>query len=118
MVRRHPPDRDNFGGQRAGAKSFRFKDGDFPALVIGMEHGNPVHVPDQFSRESNPKGKPMREREWDVGKSKGLPVMGSIGIEPEGDIIPRESGQTSNGSFFARSTGGLFNSPCVRIVVA
>jgi hypothetical protein len=45
----------------AGAKSFRFKDGNFPALVIGMEHGNPVHVPDQFARESNPKGKPMRE---------------------------------------------------------
>jgi hypothetical protein len=91
-----------------GAKSFRFKDANFPALVIGMEHGNPVHVPDQFARDSNPKGKPMREREWDVGKSKGLPVMGSIGIELEGDIIPRESGQTSNGSFFAGSTGGLF----------
>jgi len=50
----------------------------------------------------------MRERERDVGKSKRLPVMGGTGIEPEGDIIPRESGQTSNGSFFARSTGGLF----------
>ena len=38
----------------------------------------------------------------DDGKSEGCPVMGQIGIELIGDIIPRESGQTSIWSFFTR----------------
>jgi hypothetical protein len=36
------------------------------------------------------------------GKSEGRPVIGRTGVEPQGDIIPRESGQTSTGSFFTK----------------
>jgi RNA-directed DNA polymerase len=37
------------------------------------------------------------------GKSECRPVMGRIGVAPEGNITPRESGQTSVRSFMART---------------
>jgi hypothetical protein len=36
------------------------------------------------------------------GKSERHPVMGRTGIEPQGDITLRESGQTSTWSFFTK----------------
>jgi hypothetical protein len=39
------------------------------------------------------------------GKSEGYPVIGWIGVAPSGNIIPRESGLTSIGSFFTRELG-------------
>ena len=38
----------------------------------------------------------------DDGKSKGHSVTGWIGVELSGNITPRESEQTSIGSFFTR----------------
>ena len=39
----------------------------------------------------------MWQRVKDEGASEGRPVMGRLGIEPVGNIIPRASGQTSLG---------------------
>ena len=47
----------------------------------------------------------MGLRVKDDGKSEGRPVMGRIGVEPRGDITPRESGQTSIRSFITRELG-------------
>lgn len=44
----------------------------------------------------------MGVRVKDGGESESWPVMGRIGIEPQGDIILRESGQTSAWSFLTR----------------
>jgi len=44
----------------------------------------------------------MGVRAEECGESECRSVMGRIGIEPKGDIIPRENGQTSAGSFFTR----------------
>jgi hypothetical protein len=44
----------------------------------------------------------MRMRVEDGRKSECRPVMGWIGVEQQGDIIPRESAQTSTGSFLTR----------------
>jgi len=44
----------------------------------------------------------MGVRVEEDGKSEGCPVMGQIGVEPKGNITPRESGQTSIGSFITR----------------
>ena len=88
-----------------GAKSFRFKDGNFPALVIGMEHGNPVHVPDQFARESNPKGKPMREgKAFHPDAAPGtVDAMRRI-AQRHGNHLDRNVGEAPNGlSTIARS---------------
>jgi RNA-directed DNA polymerase len=41
------------------------------------------------------------------GGSQRRPVIGRIGVEPEGDITPRESGQTSVWSFITREPGQL-----------
>ncbi|MDO9129611.1 MAG: hypothetical protein Q7U34_07075 [Anaerolineales bacterium] len=51
---------------------------------------------------SCPQGKGTAQRAEEVGKSERRPVMGRIGVVPFGNITPRESGLTSNGSFFAR----------------
>jgi hypothetical protein len=44
----------------------------------------------------------MELRVREDGESEGHPVMGRIGVEPNGDMIPRESGQTSIWSFITR----------------
>lgn len=44
----------------------------------------------------------MELRAREDGESEGRPVMGRIGVEPNGDMIPRESGRTSIWSFITR----------------
>jgi hypothetical protein len=44
----------------------------------------------------------MEVRVEECGESEGRPVMGWIGVESKDNIIPRESGQTSTGSFFTK----------------
>src|SRR2546423_11401558 len=44
----------------------------------------------------------MSQRVEDEGTSERRPVMGRTGVEPPGDITPRESGQTSLGSSVTR----------------
>ncbi len=39
----------------------------------------------------------------DEGESESHPVMGWIGVDPQENITPRESGQTSLWSFRARA---------------
>ena len=48
-----------------------------------------------LNKDLAPQGKPMGLRVAGEGGSEGRPVIGRIGVEPLGDIIPRESGQTS-----------------------
>jgi hypothetical protein len=47
----------------------------------------------------------MGARVEEERESKGRPVMGRIGVEPSGDITPRESEQTSLWSFLTRKLG-------------
>ena len=47
----------------------------------------------------------MGRRVEEEGGSEGRPVMGRIGVEPAGNITPRESGQTSVWSFLTRELG-------------
>jgi hypothetical protein len=47
----------------------------------------------------------MRMRVKDGRESERRPVMGWIGVGLQGDITPRESGQTSIGSFLTRLFG-------------
>ena len=47
----------------------------------------------------------MELRVREDGESEGRPVMGRIGVEPKGDMIPRESEQTSIRSFITRELG-------------
>jgi hypothetical protein len=68
-------------------------------LVIQMEHGKPVSLPSGAGR---PQGMLLEVRVEECGKSECRPVMGRIGVEPRSDITPRESGQTSTGSFFTK----------------
>ena len=55
--------------------------------------------------ESDPQGKPMEVWVQERGKSEGFSVMEEIGVEPSGDITPRESGQTSTRSPLTREQG-------------
>src|SRR5262249_41815793 len=48
---------------------------------------------------------PMGRRVGDEGGSERRPVIGRIGVEPSGEITPRESGPTSLGSFVTRAPG-------------
>jgi len=54
---------------------------------------------------SCPQGKGTAQRAEEVGKSERRPVMGRIGVVPFGNITPRESGLTSNGSLITRTSG-------------
>ena len=47
----------------------------------------------------------MGRRVEDEGGSEGRPVTGRIGVEPSGEITPRESGPTSLGCFVTREPG-------------
>ncbi len=47
----------------------------------------------------------MGRRVEDEGESERRPVIGRIGVEPSGEITPRESGLTSLGSFVTRKPG-------------
>ena len=56
-------------------------------------------------RESEPQGKPIGVRAWEDGRSERHPVMGWIGVEPMGNITPRESALTSVWSCITRDLG-------------
>jgi hypothetical protein len=56
-------------------------------------------------RESEPQGKPIGVRAWEDGRSEGHSVMGWRGVEPTGDITPRESALTSVWSCITREFG-------------
>jgi len=47
----------------------------------------------------------MGQRVEEEGASEGRAVTARIGVEPHGDIIPRESAQTSLWSFGTREHG-------------
>src|SRR3546814_3022435 len=65
-----------------------------------VKHGKPVSPPLGAGR---PQGMLLVMRVKECGESECRPVMGRIGVEPQGNIIPRESGQTSTWSFSTRS---------------
>ena len=67
-----------------------------------VERGKPVVFP--FG-DSKLQGEPMGLRVKDRGGREGHPVMGWTGVEPPGDITPRESGQTSARSLVTREFG-------------
>src|SRR5437660_618392 len=47
----------------------------------------------------------MTVRVTDCGGGEGCPVIGQTGVEPTGDITPRESGRTSAGCLVTREPG-------------
>ena len=48
---------------------------------------------------------PIGVRAWEDGRSEGHPVIGWIGVEPTGNIAPRESALTSVWSCVTRKLG-------------
>lgn len=82
-----------------GHHDYRWKGRALPVLVTHVEHDKPVSLPSGAGR---PQGMLLVMRVEECGKSECHPVMGWIGIEPQGNIIPRESGQTSTWSFSTR----------------
>lgn len=63
------------------------------------EHGKPVALPTGVG-QSQDQSKGLRVKE--DGGSESLPVMGKIGVALQGNITPRESGQTSSWSHLTR----------------
>jgi hypothetical protein len=76
-------------------KGSRRKGMDLTHSGIGTKHGKPISPP---ARESDPQGQPMEMWVQERGESEGFSVMEEIGVEPPGNITPRESGQTSTWS--------------------
>lgn len=68
-------------------------------LVTHAKHGKPVSPPHGAGR---PQGMLLVVRVKECGKSECQSVMEWIGVEPQGDITLRESGQTSTRSFSTR----------------
>jgi hypothetical protein len=78
-----------------------------PAVTVAAtgEEAEPqpsvIHPWNVVSPSSSPRGRPaarwspMGRRVEDEGASEGRPVIGRIGVEPSGEITPRESGLTS-----------------------
>ena len=64
-----------------------------------------VISPSSSLRVGRPQGMPMGRRVEDEGGSEYRSVIGRIGVEPSGEITPRESGLTSLGSFVTREPG-------------
>lgn len=75
------------------------KSGGPPHPGISAERGKPVVLP---TGDSGPRGSPMGRRVKDGGESERRPVTGRTGVEPPGDITPRESEPTSPGSSVTR----------------
>ena len=70
-----------------------------------------IHPWDVVSPSSSLRGRPAARwsptgrRVKDEGRSECRPVIGRIGVESSGEIIPRESGPTSLGSLVTRTPG-------------
>ena len=84
-----------------------------PAVAVGATGGEAepkpsvIHPWDVVSPSSSlrvgpPRGAPMGRRVEDEGGSEGRSVTGRIGVEPPGEITPRESGLTSLGCLRTR----------------
>ena len=72
------------------------------------ERGKPVVLPAPYAnglREREPQGEPTGPQVKEEGGSESRAVMARIGVEPEGNITPRESGQTSRWSGVTREPG-------------
>ena len=89
-----------------------------PAVAVGATGGEAepkpsvIHPWDVVSPSSSlrvgpPQGAPMGRRVEDEGGSERRPVTGRIGVEPPGEITPRESGLTSLGYLRTRPSGKL-----------
>ena len=70
-----------------------------PRSETHAEQGKPVVLP---VTAGEPQGTLLAVRVKECGESEGWPVTGRIGIASQGNIIPRESGQTSAWSFVTR----------------
>ncbi|MHB1561202.1 MAG: group II intron reverse transcriptase/maturase [Isosphaeraceae bacterium] len=75
------------------------KSGGPPHPGTSAERGKPVVL---SIGDSGPQGSPMGRRVEDGGESECRPVTGRTGVEPSGDITPRESEPTSPGSSITR----------------
>ena len=84
-----------------------------PAVAVGATGGEAepkpsvIHPWDVVSPSSSlrvgpPQGASMGRRVEDEGGSEGRSVIGRIGVEPPGEITPRESGPTSLGCLRTR----------------
>jgi len=89
-----------------------------PAVAVGATGGEAepkpsvIHPWDVVSPSSSlgvgpPQGAPMGRRVADEGGSEGRSVIGRIGVEPPGEITPRESGPTSLGCLRTRPSDQL-----------
>ena len=89
-----------------------------PAVAVGATGGEAepkpsvIHPWDVVSPSSSlrvgpPQGAPMGRRVEDEGGSEGRSVTGRIGVEPPGEITPRESGLTSLGCLRTRPSEQL-----------
>jgi len=70
-------------------------------VVIRAERGNPVALLGSI-QDSTSQEVPMGRRRKEGGTSEGRSVMERIGSAPSGNILPRESGQTSTRSLVTR----------------
>jgi hypothetical protein len=66
---------------------------------------NVVSPSSSFRGRPSARRSPMGRRVEDGGRSECPPVTGRIGVEPFGEITPRESGPTSPRSFVTRTPG-------------
>ncbi len=66
-----------------------------PSHLAGRERGKPHALPYEKYGQDIRKDVPQAQEEEEAGGSECRFVMNRIGIEPKGNIIPRESGQTS-----------------------
>jgi hypothetical protein len=70
-------------------------------FVTRVERGNPVALLSSI-QDSSSQERPMGRRRKEGGKSQGRSVMERIGSAPSGNILPRESEQTSTRSLVTR----------------
>jgi len=76
--------------------------------VMSAERGKPDVLPAPHTkevRERKPQGEPTGQQVKEEGESECRAVMVRIGVAPQGNITPRESGQTSLWSGVTREPG-------------
>jgi len=78
----------------------------YPTYPIAVILKMAMHLEDP-ERTASARGLPMGRRVEDEGGSECRPVIERIGVEPPGEIIPRESGLTSLGCLRTRPSEQL-----------